>query len=57
MIKHSNYRDHTDYKKLYKHQIIRGEAKRNNIKYKRGVIKGPVGIDKCLELVNQRSRI
>jgi IS30 family transposase len=56
--KHSNHRKHSRYKKLYKHLRHTGRRqKRNNIKDKRGVITGRVGIDKRPEVVNQRSRI
>jgi IS30 family transposase len=56
--KHSNHAEHRPYKKLYKHLRHTGRRqKRNNIKDKRGVITGRVGIDKRPSVVEQRSRI
>lgn len=58
MAKHSNHRDHSDYKNLHKHLRHTGRRqKRNNIKDRRGAIKGRIGIDKRPEIVEQRLRI
>ena len=58
MAKHSNHRDHSDYKSLYKHLRHTGRRqKRNNAKDRRGAIKGRIGIDKRPRVVETRSRI
>jgi IS30 family transposase len=46
MAKHSNHKDHLEYKNLYKHLRHTGRRqKRNNIKDRRGTIAGRIGID------------
>ena len=58
MAKHSNHRDHSAYKSLHKHLRHTGRRqKRNNIKDRRGAIKGRISIDKRPEVVEKRSRI
>ena len=58
MEKHSNHRDHSDYKSLHKHLRHTGRRqKRNNVKDRRGAIKVRIGIDKRPEVVEARSRI
>lgn len=58
LAKHSNHRDHLDYKRLYKHLRHTGRRqKRNNIKDRRGAIEGRVGMDKRPKIVEGRSRI
>ncbi len=58
MAKHSNHRNHADYKNLYKHLRHTGRRqKRNNIKDKRGAITGRIGIEERPEVVDTRSRI
>lgn len=56
--KHSNHRDHSDYKTLYKHLRHTGRRqKRNNKKDRRGAIIGRVGINERPKVVETRSRI
>lgn len=58
MAKHSNHRQHAAYKRLYKDLRHNGRRqKRSNVKDKRGVLTGRVGIEHRPEVVNQRSRI
>jgi transposase, IS30 family len=58
MAKHSNHKDHLEYKKLYKHLRHTGRRqKRNNIKDRRGAIAGRIGIDERPKVVESRSRI
>jgi len=58
MAKHSNHRDHKEYKKLYKQLRHTGRRqKRGNIKDNRGAIKGRVSIEDRPEVVTQRKRI
>ncbi|MGE0930845.1 IS30 family transposase [Peijinzhouia sedimentorum] len=58
MAKHSNHRDHVGYKMLYKDLRHTGRRqKRSNLKDKRGVLTGRVGIEHRPDVVNQRSRI
>lgn len=56
--KHSNHRDHKEYKNLYKHLRHSGRRqKRNNIKDSRGAITARVGIDERPKVVELRNRI
>lgn len=56
--KNSNHRLHADYKNLFKHLRHSGRRqKRNNIKDKRGVITGRVGIKERPKVVETRTRI
>ena len=58
MAKHSNHRDHAEYKRLYKDLRHTGRRqKRSNAKDNRGVITGRVGIEQRPEVVKTRSRI
>ena len=58
MAKHSNHRDHAEYKRLYKDLRHTGRRqKRSNAKDNRGAITGRVGIEQRPEVVKQRSRI
>ena len=53
--KHSK---HKDYKRLYRHLRHTGRRqKRNNVKDRRGAIKGRIGIEERPEVVEKRSRI
>ena len=56
--KHSNHGGHKDYKGLYKHLRHTGRRqKRNNVKDRRGAIKGRIGMEERPRVVEQRSRI
>jgi IS30 family transposase len=58
MAKHSNHKDHLEYKKLYKHLRHTGpRQKRNNIKDRRGTIAGRIGIYERPKVVERRFRI
>ena len=56
--KHSNHRDHSEYKDLHKHLRHNGRRqKRKNVKDNRGAITGRVGIEDRPDVVSDRSRI
>ena len=56
--KHSNHRDHSEYKDLHKHLRHNGRRqKRKNVKDNRGAITGRVGIEDRPDVVLDRSRI
>ena len=56
--KHSNHRDHSEYKDLHKHLRHNGRRqKRKNVKDNRGAITGRVGIEDRPGVVSNRSRI
>jgi IS30 family transposase len=56
--KHSNHREHSEYKDLHKHLRHNGRRqKRKNVKDNRGAITGRVGIEARPEVVSKRLRI
>jgi IS30 family transposase len=56
--KHSNHREHRVYRRLYRHLRHTGRRqKRNNVKDRRGAIKGRVGIEERPVVVGKRARI